>query len=232
MKKTFGIYAIAWALLLGLFNAISFLVPFLKTDGEYTNTFWIGYALITACFVGQLLCAALAFKADTLQKFFYNISLVKVSYTGLILSLVVGGLCMLIGSVAYWIGVIVCAIVLVVNIIAVLKAKVAADAISAVDQKIKVQTFFIKSLTVDADSLMARANGDEAREACKKVYEAVRYSDPMSHEALAATESQITLSFGAFSKAVEENDAAGIEKLSNELVILIGDRNKKCKLLK
>lgn len=78
---------------------------------------------------------------------------------------------------------------------------------------------------------MARAKDDTAKAACKKVYEAVRCSDPMSNDALAGTESQITLKFAEFSDAVQSG-SNDISKLADELTILLNDRNKKCKLLK
>ena len=232
MKKTFGLYAIAWTLALGLFNVIAFVSPALLWQEKYTFSFWCGYVLITLCFVGQLACTAMAFKADSAKKFFYNISLITTSFSGLIASLIVGGICMLITSFAYWIGVIGCAIVLVCNVVAVLRAKAAVDAVSAVDQKIQTGTLFIRSLTVDAESLMARATTDEMRAICKRAYEAIRYSDPMSHEALASTETQITVSFHTLFEAVVGGDEAGARAAADTLVILVGDRNKKCKLLK
>ena len=53
----------------------------------------------------------------------------------------------------------------------------------------------------------------------------------MSNDALAGVESQITLKFNEFSGAVS-GGAENIGTLADELVVLIGDRNKKCKLLK
>lgn len=63
------------------------------------------------------------------------------------------------------------------------------------------------------------------------MFEAVRYSDPMSNDALAGVESQITLKFNELSEAVS-GGADNVKNIADELVILIGDRNKKCKLLK
>lgn len=104
--------------------------------------------------------------------------------------------------------------------------------VNDVEQKVKAQTFFIKSLTVDADSLMAMAKSDEMKAETKKVYEAIRYSDPMSNNALASIENQIQNEFNAFADAVKNNDIDLAKSSANELVILINDRNKKCKLLK
>ena len=54
----------------------------------------------------------------------------------------------------------------------------------------------------------------------------------MSDDALTDVESQITLKFADFSDAVIKEDANAAKKLSGELMILIEDRNRKCKLLK
>ena len=139
---------------------------------------------------------------------------------------------MLISPLPYWVGVILCAIVLVANVLSVVKAAAAIEEIERIDEKVKVQTFFIKSLTVDADTLMASAISESAKAECRKVYEAIRYSDPMSNDALASVEGQITVKFAELSEAVKTDDAERVAKVANEVIVLVGDRNKKCKLLK
>lgn len=232
MKKRFNLYIVVWAVLLALFNVIAFISVGWTGQEKYTPSFWIGYVFITVMFIGQLICSYMAFKADSAKKLFYNISLIRTSYIGLIVSFVVGGLCMLISPLPYWVGVIVCAIVLVANFLSVIKATAAIDEIDRVDTKVKTQTFFIKSLTVDADTLMASAKSEAVKAECRKVYEAIRYSDPMSNEALASVESQITVKFEELSETVKVDDANKAIEIANEIIILIGDRNKKCKLLK
>lgn len=232
MKKAFKSYFAIWAILLVLFNIIAFVSVGWINQEKYTPSFWVGYVFITVCFIGQLVCAKAAFNAKNLQKLFYNIPLISLSWTGLIVSFVIGGLCMLISPLPYWVGVISCAIVLAVVAIAVIKASVAADAVSSIDDKIKTQTFFIKSLTIDAEGLIARAQTEEIKSECKKVYEAVRYSDPMSNAALASIESEITKTFAKLSEAVVDNNFETVSEFTSEIIVLIGDRNKKCKLLK
>ena len=139
---------------------------------------------------------------------------------------------MLISPLPYWVGVVVCAIVLAANILSILKATAAVAEVERVDSKIKIQTSFIKMLTIDADTLVAQAKSDGVKAECRKVYEAIRYSDPMSNDALASVESQITVKFAELSDAVKADDVAKVAELANEVVILIGDRNKKCKSLK
>lgn len=232
MKKVFKFYSIIWAVFLALFNVISFVSVGWAGISKYTPSFWIGYVFITLSFVGQIVCAYFALKDDDIKKTFYNISLISTSYTGLILSFVFGGLCMIISPLPYWVGIILCAIVLAFNIIAVVKASAVIDIVSGIDEKVKESTLFIKSLTVDAESLMSRAKSEAVKAECKKVYEAVRYSDPMSNGALASIESEITIKFSNFSNAVVSEDSEAVVTLAEEIIILLGDRNKKCKLLK
>lgn len=232
MKKTFQYYAIIWSVLLALFNVIAFVSVGWIGQEKYTPSFWIGYAFITLSFIGQFLCSFFALREEDLKKTFYNFSLIATSYTGLILSFVFGGLCMLISPLPYWVGAVLCAIVLACNGISVVKASAAVQIVSNIDQKIKTKTFFIKSLAVDADTLMASARSETIKAECRKVYEAIRYSDPMSHDALSSAEAQITLKFAELSEAVKADDLAKTAEIANELILLIGDRNQKCKLLK
>ena len=232
MKKRFIYYAILWVILLALFNVIAFVTPGWEGYEKFTGGFWAGYVLITLMLIGQLICGWIALKEDNSQKVFYKISLVRINYAGLIVSFIVGGLCMLISPLPYWVGIIICAIILVATILPLVKAAAAVEEVEQIDKKIKVKTFFIKSLTVDADTLMARAKSEEVKAECRKVYEAIRYSDPMSDDALASTESQITVAFAKLTEAVEADNMDAVMETAREVIILVNDRNKKCKLLK
>lgn len=227
MKKTFNLYAICWAILFVLFNAITFIVPTVKAP-----SFWIAYVLIALSFIGQLICAYFAFKEDDNKKFFYNVSLITISYSSTIVSVIVGILFMVIPFVPAWVGAVVCLIILAFSAVSILKAKAAIDIVSGIDEKVKAKTLFIKSLTVDAETLMTKAKSDSVKTELKKVYEAIRYSDPMSNEALSSVESQITLKFDTLSKAVEADDVETVKTSTEEMLILVNDRNKKCRLLK
>ena len=232
IKKIFKFYSVIWAILLVLFNVISFVSVGWAGIEKYTPSFWVGYIFITVAFIGQIICAYFALKDNDIKKTFYNVSLISTSYTGLILSFVFGGLCMIISPLPYWVGIILCTIVLGLNVVAVVKATAAVDIVSGIDEKVKENTLFIKSLTDDAESLIARAKSENIKVECKKVYEVVRYSDPMSNGALASIENDITIKFSKLSDAVVSDDSEAVVTLADEIIFLLGDRNKKCKLLK
>ena len=123
-------------------------------------------------------------------------------------------------------------LILAFTAIAVIKAKAASDIVSNVDEKVKAKTAFIKNLTVEAESILARAKSEEVKKECKKVCEAVRYSDPMSHAELSLIEAKITVKVDELASAVGADDAEKAKEIADEIVILVGDRNKKCKALK
>ena len=232
MKKRIGLYTAAWIVLFALFNVIAFVSVGWVGQEKYTPAFWIGYIFITLTFIGQFICAVKALNEDDAKKLFYNVSLIKMSYGGLIGSFIVGGLCMLISPLPYWIGVIVCILILAFNILSVVKAEAAIDEVEKIDKKKKTRTIFIKSLSIDAESLLAQAKSDDVKTECRKICEAIRYSDPMSDEALASVESQITIQFHSFAEAVENDDYELVAAVAKNLSVLIADRNKKCQLLK
>jgi hypothetical protein len=229
MKKNFKSFIIIWAAGLVLFNLCAFLIP---TETRFTPNFWSGYGFITVAFVLQLGIAYFAFKEVNKEKLFLSIPTITVSFITLVCTAIAGAVAMAVEGVPEWVGSVVGFACVGFGVASTLLSKTAGDLVSKKEEKIKVQTFFIKSLTVDADTLVAQAQMPEIKAQVTKVYEAIRYSDPMSNDALAGTEAQITLKFNELQNAVTSNDATAVQTISNELLVLIKDRNSKCKLLK
>ena len=227
MKKNFKYYAIAWALLLVIFNVVSILIPEWPTLEKTTASFWIGYAFINASFVGQLICTWVAFKDDSAEKTIYNIPLFSISYTGLISNAVVGLICMIIAPLPYWVGGIICPLIFVINLVAVIKAKLAAELITEVSA-----TDFMYDMRADSESLLIRAKTDDVKAICIKVRDAFKYSDPMSSPALESVEAEIKKHFESMKKALIGGKVDVVTAESEELLALIFERNNKCKRLK
>ena len=213
-----------------IFNVIAFATPAVAGASKFDSAFWSGYVLIMLALIGQLVCAYFAFKAKSKEQIFLRLSLVTVSYSALILSFVVGAACMLIPNLPNWVGIILCALILGFTAVSVIKANAAVELVRETDTRVKEKTAFIRMMTVEADNLMARAQNGEAKAMCKKVYEALRYSDPMSCNALSGTEAEISEKFSAFAAAVKNGENAS--ELADELLALIGDRNRMCKVMK
>ena len=233
MKKNFCIYSIIWAICLAVFNVVVFVTPNeINGESKFGGSFWVGYIFITVAFVGQLACAYAALKTNEPKKLFYRIPLISISYGGLVAMLIAGSIFMAIPTLPEWIGIIVCVIILAFNAIAIIKATVAANVVSGIDERVKAQTFFINNLTVEAKSLMDSANTDELREEARKIYEAIRYSDPVSNAAISDIDDQLKRQFAAFADAVKSEDAELAKENSYSLLEIIKKRNQSCKLMK
>ena len=230
MKKNFKFYALGWVVLLGLFNLLTFIIPAWPTLEKFTASFWIGWGSAIGAFFGQLICAWIAFKEDSAKKTFYNISLFTVSYAGLITTFVVAMICIIVTPLPYWIAAIGCAIVLIANIVAVAKAKMAIDIVTEVDIKVEKAIAFIYEMREKSESLLARVKSDEAKAViCKKVRDAFKFSDPMSNVELASVEACIKEHFDLLNDAILESNVDVANSEAEELLALIAERNNKCK---
>lgn len=236
MSRRFKYYGLVWAILFVLFNIICFAVPAEAAGmSKYGGAFWTGYIFISIAFIGQLVCAYIALKADNLTKLLYNIPLIGISYACLILTLIFGVICMAVPGFPDWVGIVICLVIFAFAAVAVIMAKAVSDIAGKIDDRDKPDAQFIKTITADAQCLVAYAKTNEAKAACRKVYEALRYSDPVSNGKLSSIEGQIRDKYDAFSKLVKAGDGDGSEMLSeaaDELAAMINDRNKKCKVMK
>lgn len=113
-----------------------------------------------------------------------------------------------------------------------MKANAAATIVETTDRNIQNKTFFLRSLAADAENLIARASSEEAKKACKRVSDAIRYSDPVSCAALEEAENAIKRQFGVLSSTVVEGKTERVCDAADEFLRLLDERNRKCKLLK
>ncbi len=201
------------------------------STGRYDLTFLIGMLI---AFVGTAIAVSfvLTLKVDTKEKMFLIVSQFRTAYIVTILSLILAGIYLFVAIVPDWMVYVGIVLVYGFAVISISKAKVAVSVVVGVDEKIKVQTFFVKSLTVDAEHLMNTSKTAELKALAKKVYEAVRYSDPMSNAVLVEVEEEIRNGFSNFENAIEAQNFELASSTADELLSLIDIRNKKCKLLK
>ena len=234
MKKNFKYFGITWIVGFVLFNAITFLIPnevFGVTRFD-KGVFWIAYALITLSFIVQLITAHKFIKDDSNEKNFLNIPLLRTGYSAITVSILVGIIFMVFPVLPAWIGAIVCLLVAGYFVIACVKASAVANVVAEIDEKIKTKTAFMRLAVVEAENIMARATTTEIKIETKKVYEALRYSDPMSNPALDDIEQDINNGLKELKKAVADSDHEKVLTAVVNILLNIKERNSKCKMLK
>ncbi len=233
MNRQFKLYLVLWTVFFVLFNILVLVgAGGLISDAKIIGVFWIGYLFVNLSFCGQLLCSYLALKTDNLTKTFYRLPILMTSCCGLIVSVIVGTICMLSSGISVWIGIVVCVAVLAFNVVSVVKAQTAAQLVEETDNRIKDQNSLIKSLTAEVQAILHTPESTELQREIEKVYEALRYSDPVSHTALSALESQIAEKTASFTEAVLQNEYNTAKACADEITALLKIRNAKCVLLK
>ena len=222
MKKNKGMAYAALAIAFVLFNVIAFAVPTAKTA-----TFWIAYAFTAVAFASQIAIWKFAFKGtDTLKSRFLGIPLISVGITYLIVQIIAFAVFMAMPLTASWIAIVVCALILGISAICLIGTETGREEINRVEEKVEKKVFYIKSLQVDVELLASAETDTDTKAALTKLAEKIRFSDPMSNEALADLEAEIT------AKVKELKIADKKAEIITVIDSLITERNKKAKLLK
>ena len=223
-------YIIYWAIVFVVFNVLAFLIP-VVSGNLFTGAFWAGYIFTVLMMAVHLAVTVIAFNkgGGSVKKLYYGIPGIYISYIGLVLGMIIGAVFILVPFLPVWIAIVVLLLFTVVYAGVFLRTGMAIDVIEQVEQKVEVNTSFIRTITAKASSLQSLASDAQIKETCRKVYEALRYSDPMSNENIAQSDNAIDTKYEEFEAAVKASDTAGVEKISTELLALISERNALCK---
>ena len=228
VKKCFKTYIALWGIAIVAFNVISFVVP----DRDYSASFWIGYALITLVFIGNLICSYKVFRSIDATRLFYRVSVLSIGWCALAVTFVLGGISMLLSGIPYWVSVICAVIVLAVYLSAVIKAVTVGDLVGTVDMSVQQRTSVMRELLLRATEAKSLAHDERVRKDCDAVCDAIRYSDPVSSLELLDDENVILNKMSDLTMAVKSSEEEKVEKLSQEIIQLIVARNMRSKSLK
>lgn len=222
MKGNKGIAYAVLSIAFVLVSVIAFVVPMDKTA-----TFWIAYVFTVGAFASQIVIWNFAFKgADSLKSKFLGIPLISVGITYLIVQIIAFAIFMALPLTASWIAIVVCVLILGVSAICLIGTETSKEEINRVEDNIKKKVFYIKSMQVDIEMLASAETDADIKIALKRLAEKIRFSDPMSNEALSDLETEIAAKI----KELKTTD----NKAEIIIVIdsLVSERNKKAKLLK
>ena len=219
-----------FAIILVVYNILAFVIPFPKN-----GCFWAAWAFGLVAILLQIPILLLAFRnGETVKSKFYGFPIARVGVIYLIAQMIVTVLFFALAFVncPAWIPVVISVLVLAAGLLGVIATDAARDEIERQEKTVKVNTSFMKTLTVDAQTLLSRAKSEPVKTVCKKVFEAVRYSDPMSADALSDVESRIRTEFDCFTDAVTTDNADAAAASADELLTLIKERSSRCRMEK
>lgn len=202
---------------------------------RYDAAFYLG---ILTALIGFALAVAGVLKLDieTKEKTFMRIPVIRIAYAVSVLSVLLSAAYMFVlpryVNTPVWLGAVFIVLIAALGVTSFFKATTAAEMVEETEKKVKTNTYFIRSLTSDAEALMSSNLSSEMKAEAKIIYEALRYSDPMSDEKLLDAEVEIEHYYKQFEEAVTSNDIETAKSIGDKLKLSIEKRNKKCKLLK
>lgn len=97
---------------------------------------------------------------------------------------------------------------------------------------VKEKVLFIRLLKADLESAYMYVTDSATRERLEKLAEKIRFSDPMSHPALAACENELSVAVGMLVSKLREDGAADVSEDINRIGGLLEYRNTRCLALK
>ena len=225
MKKNFTRSAICLGVLLLLYILLAFLIPFPKTA-----VFWLsfGFTLVAFAVTGWALYTAFLKKPGSTSRFYgFPIARIGVIYGGG--QLVCGLAFMALGKwIPTWLAVLVYAAMLGAAVIGLMGAETVVDTIQSQDQKLKQDVRFMRELQSKVNQMAAQCSLPEVKQFCENI----RYSDPVSSEALAEIDLDLSAAVDNLQSAIVDGDNIAIRQLAQKADNVLSERNRLCKLNK
>lgn len=229
MKKDTIRWIIGLGVLLVLYILIAFLIPFV-----HTATFWVSFLFTIIAFgvVGASFYIAFIKNPDAKSRF-YGFPIAKIGAIYGLVQLIAGILFMALAVyVPVWVAVLVYAIALGAAIIGLISAEVVAEEIHNQDAKLKKDVALMRSLQSKLNQMAAQCDNPDAASAVKKFAEELRYSDPVSSEALADIEADLAAAVDELQAAIVDGDSNAVKQLCRKASAVLAERNRLCKLNK
>lgn len=214
---------------LTIYHLIVFLIPFLRN-----TVFWISYGFTLAAQVVDAAGYYFAYlkNPDIRSKFYgFPISRMATVYavTQGILSLVFMGLSEWIPP---WIALLVQVSMLGIALIGLIYGKTTMDEIVTLDEKLEQSISFMRRLSIEIRQIESMCENEEVLSAIRIFAEELRFSDPVSNEALTEIENQLQDIVEELYNSVCDGKKEAALILCDKASESLTERNRLCKLHK
>ncbi len=228
-KKKFGaMAALIYLVVFAAYNLFVFMI-----FKSFNAVFWISYAFLLVSYLIHVFCAFSIVKNLNVRTVFFGIPLMSFSVYFVCAELFCSMVFMIFRNlVSVKLAILIQSLLLCVFIIVAAVSIMTRDAVLHTSDKIKENVNFIKGLHVDVEMLMHRSTDAETTGALKKLAETIKYSDPMSNNAVAAQEQMILQYMAELKAAFDAGDMARSRELCGKTELLFLERNKKLMISK
>lgn len=233
MKKTGGKInngigiAVIYAVLIGVFNILVFTIFQTRT-----NVFWISYGFMTLSFVVQIVSILLSIKTTDAETAFYGIPLASLSVYYLCAALGTGLLFMIFQETGAVLALVIQILILAIFLMVAVIALMARDTVQEISDNIKENVSALKSVVVDIEMMGESCEDPEVKTALRRLSETVKYSDPITNEAVADVEQRIMRKVSELRLSLDDHHTADAIQACKDMERLYVERNKKLALSK
>ena len=229
MKKN----AIRWWVVLGVvlvvYNVLAFALPFPKTA-----VFAVSYLFTMIAILAQIYVIRTAFyRGEGVKSKFYGFPIAKLGVIYLAVQLIAGLVFMALGLIVpVWLSLALYVVLLGVAAAGFVAADAARDEVVRQEVKLEKDVSRMREFQAKGRALVALNKVSEAARPLEKLAEDLRFSDPVSSEALTEIEDQLAECLAQLQEAVSAQKTEQILSVCREAERILAERNQLCKLSK
>lgn len=225
MKHNKSRGALALAVVLVLYILIAFMLPFV-----HTATFWISFVFTLISFGVAVVSMRIAFgKSQDTRSRFYGCPIAKIGVIYSALQTVAGLAVMALAAfISPRIAGLFYAIALGAAILGLISTEASVSQIQAQDARLKKDVSLMRALQSTVNRLALQSDNP----AIRAFAEELRYSDPVSSEALIKIEQELATVVGGLEAAVTDEHMEAARQMCRKASELLAQRNHLCKLNK
>ena len=229
MKKN----AIRWWVVLGVvlvvYNVLAFALPFPKTA-----VFAVSYLFTMIAILAQIYVIRTAFyRGEGVKSKFYGFPIAKLGVIYLAVQLIAGLVFMALGLIVpVWLPLALYVVLLGVAAAGFVAADAARDEVVRQEVKLEKDVSRMREFQAKGRALVTLNQIPEAARPLEKLAEDLRFSDPVSSEALTEIEDQLAECLAQLQEAVSAQKTEQILSVCREAERILAERNQLCKLSK
>ncbi len=224
--------ALIFGIVFVVYNAVLFIIAGFEDHGP---SFWISYVFMLVAFIALGVSSfLLSRRSNQPRDWLFGYPILSKGFIFIVVEFVLSIIFMALDAIdcPWEVSFIVQFLALAIYLVYIITCFMAKGTIENIQENVKQKTSYMKMLQADVEMMAMRAADPAVKQAYAKLGEAIRYSDPMSNDALALIEGQMSaMAIQANNFITAGNNEAALQTCE-QLNLLLIERNKKCMIFK
>ena len=211
---------------LAIYSAIVWIVPW-----EKNGLLVLSYCFTVVAFLFQGILWKMSWEqSESAMSKFYGISILRLGIIYLAVQIVLSFIIILASKVIpNWIPILLYIILLGMFLVGILATTKVKEQIDVLETRQKESTLSMKKLRIEAEYL---SDTYTTQKKLETIAEKLRYSDPVSSDALMEEEKELVLLLEQVSQALQDENQELFDTLADEFLSKLEKRNRLCKMYK